>query len=128
EPQFRMRATGSLTDVQVALRAGYGDREVEVRADGISPPIMILPPEEGQRRVRCIRCDIAAQQQAVEQLLNLGLKPDESGEFFIAEGEAAIRFWSEGVSSLPEEWALYVPEELVGTRVRSSAVTMHARV
>lgn len=128
EPEFRMRATGSLTEVQVALRATYGSREVEVRADGISPPIMIVPPEEGQKRARCIRCDIAAQQQAVEQLLNLGLKPDASGEFFVAEGEAAIKFWSEGVGSLPEHWDLYVPEELVGTHVRSATVLMHARV
>jgi superfamily II DNA or RNA helicase len=128
EPEFRMRATGSLTQVEVALRAAYGKREVEVRADGISPPIIFIPPEEGQKRPRCIRCDIPAQQQAVEQLLNLGLKPDESGEFFIAEGETAIKFWSEGVGSLPEEWELYVPEELVGTHVRSATVTMHARV
>lgn len=128
EPEFRMRASGSVTQVQVALRAVYGAREVEVRADGISPPIMIVPPEEGQKRARCIRCDIAAQQQAVEQLLNLGLKPDASGEFFVAEGETAIKFWSEGVGSLPEHWELYVPEELVGTHVRSTAVMMHARV
>jgi superfamily II DNA or RNA helicase len=128
EPQFRMRAGGSLTQVEVALRAAYGSREVEVRADGISPPIMIVPPEEGQKRARCIRCDIAAQQRAVELLLELGLKADESGEFFIAEGEGAIRFWSEGVGSLPEDWDLYIPEELVGTHVRAAPVAMNARV
>jgi superfamily II DNA or RNA helicase len=128
EPQFRMRAGGSLTQVEVALRAAYGAREVEVRADGISPPIMIVPPEDGQKRARCIRCDIAAQQRAVEQLLELGLRADESGEFFVAEGEHAIRFWSEGVGSLPEDWDLYIPEELVGTTVRTAPVAMSARV
>ncbi len=128
EPQFRMRAGGSLTQVQVSLRAVYGSREVEVRADGISPPIMIVPPEAGQKRARCIRCDIAAQQQAVQELLEHGLRPDESGEYFIAEGEAAIKFWSEGVGSLPEDWDLYIPEELVGTHVRSAPVAMTARV
>ncbi len=128
EPQFRMRAGGSLTQVEVALRAAYGSREVEVRADGISPPIMIVPPEDGQKRARCIRCDIAAQQSAVQLLLELGLKPDESGEFFVAEGEHAIRFWSEGVGSLPEDWDLYIPEELVGTTVRTAPVAMSARV
>jgi superfamily II DNA or RNA helicase len=127
-PDFRMRASGSLTEVQVGLRAIYGDREVEVRADGISPPIMILPPDEGQKRARCIRCDIAAQQAAVQQLLDLGLKADEGGEYFVAEGEHAIKFWSEGVGSLPEEWDLYVPEELVGTQVRSKPIDMTARV
>jgi superfamily II DNA or RNA helicase len=128
EPQFRMRAGGSLTQVEVGLRAAYGAREVEVRADGISPPIMIVPPEDGQKRARCIRCDIAAQQSAVQLLLELGLKPDESGEYFIAEGEHAIRFWSEGVGSLPEDWDLYIPEELVGTHVRTAPVAMSARV
>ncbi len=128
EPTFRMRAGGSLTDVQVGLRAAYGDREVEVRADGISPPIMFLPPEEGQKRAKCIRCDIAAQQAAVEKLLQYGLEPDESGESFVAHGDRAIRFWSEGVGSLPEDWDLYVPEELVGTQVRSKPVMMNARV
>jgi superfamily II DNA or RNA helicase len=128
EPTFHVQAGGSLTDAQVELRASYGDREVEVRADGISPPIMILPPKEGEKRARCIRCDIAAQQMAVEKLLALGLEPDESGQFFVAHGDRAIRFWSEGAGSLPEEWDLYVPEEFVGTQVRSKPVAMNARV
>jgi SNF2 family DNA or RNA helicase len=102
--------------------------EVEVRADGISPPVLILPPVEGQKRAKCIRCDIAAQQQAVEELLRTGLLPDESGEFFVAQAERAIHFWSEGVGSLPEHWDLYVPEDLVGTHVRGKPVTMNARV
>lgn len=128
EPNFHVRAGGSLTEAQVELRASYGDREVEVRADGISPPIMILPPKEGEKRARCIRCDIAAQQMAVEKLLALGLEPDESGQMFVARGDRAIRFWSEGAGSLPEEWDLYVPEEFVGTQVRAKPVAMNARV
>jgi hypothetical protein len=128
EPTFRMRAGGALTEVEVVLRAAYGELEVEVRADGISPPIMILPPQEGQKRARCIRCDIAAQQSAVEKLLDLGLEPDESGQHFVAHGDDSIAFWSEGVGSLPEEWDLYVPEELVGTQVRGKPVLMSARV
>ncbi len=128
EPTFRMRAGGSLTEVVVSLKAAYGDREIEVRADGLSPPIMFLGPEEGQKRAKCIRCDIAAQQAAVEKLLALGLEADESGEHFVARADNAIRFWSEGVGALPEDWDLYVPEELVGTQVRGKAVVMNARV
>lgn len=128
EPVFRVRATGSLTEAEVSLKAAYGDVEVEVRADGISPPVIILPPEEGQKRAKCIRCDIAAQQEAVELLLDRGLTKDEGGERFVAEGEDAIHFWSEGVGSLPEDWDLYVPEDLVGTQVRSKPVVMSARV
>ncbi|HVR20122.1 MAG TPA: SNF2-related protein [Polyangiaceae bacterium] len=128
EPTFRMRAGGSLTEVEVTLTAAYKDLEVEVRADGLSPPIMILPAQEGQKRARCVRCDIAAQQAAVEKLLDLGLEADESGQHFVAHGDDSIQFWSEGVGSLPEEWDLYVPEELVGTQVRSKPVLMNARV
>ena len=127
-PTFRLRAGGGITEAHVYLKAAYRELEVEVRADGISPPVIVLPPAEGQKRATCIRTDIAAQQDAVQRLLDLGLTPDESGETFIAEGPKAIQFWSDGVAALPEEWDLYVPEELVGTTVRTKAVTMNARV
>jgi superfamily II DNA or RNA helicase len=128
EPGFRMRAAGNLLEAHVSLRAAYGDLEVEVRADGISPPVIIQPPEAGEKRARCVRTDIVAQQQAARLLLDLGLQQTDSGEGFNAKGDAAIRFWSEGVGNLPENWDLYVPEELVGTHVRSKPVTMSARV
>ena len=127
-PTFRMRASGSLIEAHVTLIAAYGDTEVAVRADGISPPVIIKPPEEGQKRARCIRCDIAAQQAAAEKLRALGLKPDESGQYFVANGDAAIKFWSEGVGSLPDDWDLYVPEDLVDTHIRSTPLRVAARV
>lgn len=128
EPAFRMRAAGNLLEAYVSLRAAYGDLEVEVRADGISPPVIIQPPEAGEKRARCVRTDIVAQQQAARLLLDLGLQQNDTGESFIAKGDSAIRFWSEGVGNLPETWDLYVPEELVGTHVRNKPVTMSARV
>ncbi len=64
----------------------------------------------------------------MQLLLDLGLKPTESGEHFVARAERAIQFWSEGVGALPEDWDLYVPEHLVGTHVRSKPVLAHARV
>lgn len=127
-PVLVMQATGDLTLARVSLKARYGEHEVDVRADGISQPIIFQPPEPGQRRARCIRCDIAAQQQAVELLLELGLQATESGEHFVAERDAAIRFWSEGVARLPREWEVYVPEELLAARVRSEPLVMSARV
>ena len=104
-PQFRLRASGSLVNAEVSLRTAYGDIEVEVRADGISPPIILKPPTESQRRATCVRADIVAQQEAVQLLLDLGLKPADSGETFVAEGQDALRFWSEGIGSLPESTA-----------------------
>jgi superfamily II DNA or RNA helicase len=128
QPVFRMRASGSLTEVRASLRAVYRNVEVEVRADGISRPIIVLPPKEGQKRAVCIRCDIVAQQQAAEELKQLGLQPDESGEFFVADGDRGISFWSEGAGSLPDDWELYLPEELAGAHVRSSPIQVNARV
>jgi superfamily II DNA or RNA helicase len=128
EPTFRMRAGGSLMEAHVTLIAAYRDTEVAVRADGISPPVIIKPPEEGQKRARCIRCDIAAQQAAAERLKALGLRPDETGQYFVAHGEQAIKFWSEGIGSLPDDWDLFVPDDLVDTQVRSKPIAAHARV
>jgi hypothetical protein len=128
QPKFVLRAGGSLTEANATLRALYGDTEIEVRADGISPPILVFPPTEGQKLARCIRCDIVAQQLAVQVLLEAGLFPNETGESFAVSGERAIRFWSEGIPQIPKSWRLYIPEEFVGTQVRNQAVMMQARV
>lgn len=128
EPTFRMRAGGSLTEADVSLFAAYGDEELQVRADGITPPVIIQPPEEGSKRARCIRVDIAAQQAAASRLMNLGLNADESGQSFTAEGDVALTFWTEGLAELPETWDLFVPEDLVGTQVRSANVGAFAKI
>jgi superfamily II DNA or RNA helicase len=128
QPKLILRAGGSLTEAHATLRALYGDTEVEIRADGISPPVLLFPPAEGYKRARCIRCDIATQQVAVQLLLDLGLLPDESGEGFHVNGERAIKFWSEGIPRIPKSWTLYVPEEFVSTQVRNAPVVMQARV
>ncbi|HTJ84013.1 MAG TPA: SNF2-related protein [Polyangiaceae bacterium] len=127
-PTFRMRAGGSLVEANVSLFAMYGTEEIPVRADGITPPVLIQPPAEGMRRARCIRVDIAAQQEAAEKLADLGLVPDPTGLTFVANGDRAIQFWSEGLGKLPEDWDLFVPEDLVGTEVRSKAVSVFAKV
>lgn len=127
-PTFIFRAGGSITDAEASLKARYGDLEFEVRADGISPPIVVLPPAEGQKRAKCIRTDIVAQQQAVQLLLDGGLSPTEYGESFEAQGSESIRFWSEGVASLPHDWDLYIPEDLIGAKVRGTPLAMKARV
>lgn len=128
KPTFTFRAGGSISEAEATLKARYGDLEIEVRADGISPPIMVLPAQEGQKRARCIRTDIAAQQQAVQLLLENGLDPSEHGDSFEARGEDAIRFWSEGVAALPQDWELFVPQELIGAKMRSTPIAMKARV
>jgi superfamily II DNA or RNA helicase len=127
-PTFRMRAGGTLVHAEISLFAAYGDVEMPVRADGITLPIIVQPPEEGTKRARCIRVDIAAQQEAANKLAELGLTPDEAGQMFVARGDAAIRFWTEGLAALPETWDLFVPDDLVDTQVRSSSIRAFAKV
>lgn len=129
EPSFRMTAQGELIQAEVFLFAGYGDVENQVRATGLGPPVLILPPSESsQGRFRCIRCDILAQQQAAQKLLDLGLTAHPSGDYFVAEGDNAIQFWSEGLGELSETWSLYVPDDLVDTQVRSSPITPFGKI
>ncbi len=131
-PTFRMRAGGSLTEARVSLRAAYDDVEIEVRADGMTPPVIVKPPQAGAvgraARARCIRCDIAAQQGAASQLREFGLVPDEDGNGFLARGDDAIQFWTEGIGQLPEDWDLFVPDDLVDVNVRGEALSANARV
>jgi hypothetical protein len=44
-PTFRMRAGGSLIEARVSLRAAYEDVEMDVRADGMTPPVIVKPPQ-----------------------------------------------------------------------------------
>ena len=128
-PTFRMRAGGSLVESHVALRAAYEDVEIDVRADGMTPPVIVKAPDPGStKRARCIRCDIVAQQDAAGKLRALGLHPDEEGNGFIARGDDAIQFWTEGIGQLPEEWDLFVPDDLVDVQVRGEALNASARV
>jgi superfamily II DNA or RNA helicase len=128
-PVIRMRAGGTLTEAQVSLRVAYNEVEIDVRADGMTAPVIVLPSQNKQeRRVRCIRCDIAAQQAAASKLREIGLRPDESGSMFVLQGEAAIRFWTEGIGQLPDTWDLFVPDDLVDVQVRSQSLAATARV
>jgi superfamily II DNA or RNA helicase len=128
-PTFRVAAGGSLTEAQVSLRAAYEDVEIDVRADGMTVPVLVKPPEPGSgKRAKCIRCDIAAQQDAAGKLRDLGLVPAEDGNKFVAIGDDAIRFWTEGIGTLPEDWDLYVPDDLVDVQLRTEALTANARV
>ena len=146
-PTFRLRAGGSLTEAHVSLRAAYEDTEIDVRADGMTPPVIVKPPKasqddgddegysgRGPRRVRAdkralvIRCDIAAQQEATNALKALGLKADEDGQSFVARGDDALQFWTEAVGALPDNWDLFIPDDLVDVQVRGSSLQANARV
>ncbi len=127
-PGFRVVADGTLTDVAVSLFAEYEDVEIPVSCVGMSIPVLVLPPGEGSRRARCIRADIEAQHEAAKRLCAVGLVPDETGDRFIARGDDAIQFWTDGLGALPEDWDLYTPDDLVDVQLRTEALGAQARV
>jgi superfamily II DNA or RNA helicase len=127
-PGFRVVADGSLTDLVVTLFADYDGHETPVSTVGMSMPVLVLPPGEGSRRARCIRADIPAQQEAAFRLRDLGLTPDETGNSFVARGDDAIQFWTDGIGALPEEWDLYTPDDLVDVQLRTEPLGAQARV
>ncbi len=127
-PRFKLRAFGELIESHVQLSAAYGDVEIEVRADGMSPPIAVLPPPGPGKKARCVRANVLAQQEAVGRVRALGFLPDEEGKGLVCRGDDAIVFWTEGLGSLPEEWEFFVPDDLVDVQVRSEAVGARARI
>jgi hypothetical protein len=129
EPTFRLRAGGTLTEARVALRAAYEEHEIDIRSDGMTPPVIVRAAGGGQgKRAKCIRCDIAAQQSAVAKLREQGLTTDEEGLGFVLRGDGALRFWTEGIGTLPEDWDLFVPDDLVDVQVRGEVLSASARV
>ncbi|MFI5299967.1 MAG: SNF2-related protein [Polyangiales bacterium] len=127
-PHFKLRAFGELIEARVQLSAAYNDTELEVRADGMSPPIVVLPPPAPGKKAICVRTNILEQQQAIEKIKELGFISDEEGKGLVCRGDDAIAFWTEGLGVLPEDWEFFVPDDLVDTQVRSEVVGAKVRV
>ncbi len=139
-PTFRMRAGGSLVEARVSLRAAYEDVEMDVRADGMTPPVIVKPPvatsasapgpsvgapasspatSPRPARARCIRCDIAAQQEAASQAARARPRPGRGGHRLRrAGGTTPSSSGPKGIGQLPEDWDLFVPDDLVDVNVR----------
>ena len=107
-------------------RAAYGDVEIEVRADGISPPVIILPPRGGAeaRPLHPLRHRRAAGGRGAS-CSTLGPRC-RTRAASPSSPRATTRSASgrEGVGALPEDWDLFVPEDLVDTQVRGKPVAM----
>ncbi len=58
-PSFKLRAFGELIEAHVQLSVAYGDTELEVRADGMSPPIVVLPAHRARQEGPLRACERA---------------------------------------------------------------------
>ncbi len=128
-PRFVLRADGDIVEAHVRLFARYDEHEFEVPFGEVPPPLAFFPPAEEGGRPRVVRRDVGAEMAAVQRILDLGFAPSEDDSRRPElRGEAATRFWTEGVGRLPEDWERFVPSDLTDVRVRSAAITPQLRV
>jgi len=128
-PHFQLRALGDIVEARVKLRVDYQGNEYEVPPSGFPSPLAFQTPDKGATRPKVVRRDVGAEMAAVQEVLNLGgFTVDEAGEYLVARGDDSVRFWTEGIGSLPEEWDRFIPNDLVDVTIHDSAVAPQARV
>ena len=114
-PGFVLTLEGNAERVRAQLAARYGGTTV-----GVLPgpgPVGYAIGSAGNRR-RLYRRNEAQERAAARALATEGLRWD--GEAYVASGDAAIHFLSEGVKSLPREWERFaaLPEVKIRPRLR----------
>jgi superfamily II DNA or RNA helicase len=128
-PHFQIRAIGDIVEAKVKLRVDYQGNEYDVPPSGFPSPLAFQGPDRGATRPKVVRREIGAEMAAVQEVLNLGgFSVDETGEFLVVRGDDAIRFWTEGMGTLPETWDRFIPNDLVDVTIHDSAVAPQARV
>lgn len=128
EPTLQFWANGDIAESVAVVKVAYDDEVFEVPPQGFPSPLAILPPDKDadDNRPRVVRRDIGAEMSAIQSLMNHGFKPDE--DRMMIRGEDAVAFWSAGITELPNEWELYVPDDLAKVKVRSESVSAQMRV
>lgn len=127
-PKMQLKAGGELIRATVRLRVVYDGEEYPVPTNGFPSPLAFLPPLDGEARPRVVRRDVGAEMTGVQELMNLGFTPGPEGDELIAEGDAAVAFWTTGIASLPKDWDKFIPDDLVNVKIRAHSVTPRARV
>jgi superfamily II DNA or RNA helicase len=126
---FQIRAIGDIIEAKVKLRVDYQGNEYDVPPTGFPSPLAFQGPDRTAPRPKIVRRDVGAEMSGVQEILNLGgFSADEMGEFLVARGDDAIRFWTEGIGSLPETWDRFIPNDLVDVTIHDSTVSPQARV
>ncbi|HJL18063.1 MAG TPA: SNF2-related protein, partial [Sandaracinaceae bacterium LLY-WYZ-13_1] len=129
EPSFRLDTDGDIVEARAKLVVHYGELDFPVPAQGFPSPLEFLPPADRKStRPRVVRRDVGAEMAAVQQLLNEGFEPDESGDGLEAKGDDAVAFWTDGIAELPDEWDKRVPDDLAKVNVRDTPVSPQMRV
>jgi len=119
-PELTLVSTGDLLHVEAKLLAQYGpgSNPVELTIDAPGTDLEIQFDSLGNPFG--IRRDRALETEALAVLAGLGLFQTSNG--YMADGPAALSFWSRGVSRIPPGWRKQLPPALVGLQVRSQPV------
>lgn len=127
-PRIQLWADGDIVEAEAHLKVAYDGQVFDVPSQGFPSPLAFLPAKSGETKPRVVRRDVGAEMAAVQKLLDLGFEPDDEGDELLAFGQDAIQFWSQGIGTLPKDWERFVPDDLVGVKIRKETVTSQMRV
>ncbi len=128
QPRIRLTTDGDILAARAKFHVIYGDQVFLVPPGQFASPLAFLPPNDASGRPRVVRRDVGAEMAAVQLLANQGFAVDETKEGLIAEGDAAIAFWTQGIAQLPVDWEKLVPSDLRAVKVRDASVAAAVRV
>ncbi len=130
-PKFQLRIQGDLLEATASLQVMYGKLALDVSLQGFPSPLAFDSKTEGtsgRAKPQVIRRDVGAEMSAVQALVDLGFECDEGSHTLSIRGDQAVAFWTNGISTLPEEWDKMIPHDLAEVTIRDKPVAAQARV
>jgi hypothetical protein len=115
-PHFLLTLEGNAERVKAQLGARYGGTTVAVTP---APGALGYAIGASGNKRQLYRRDEEGERAALRLLVAQGLRWD--GEAYLAQGDAAVTFWAEGLRALPAEWerfAARLPEVKVRSRLK----------
>ncbi|HEY6876596.1 MAG TPA: SNF2-related protein, partial [Polyangiales bacterium] len=131
-PRFALRAVGDLVEARAKISVSYREHNFEVPPRDLPPPLSFVNSSGAGAqggRPSVVRREVGLEMAAIQELLNHGFEvdPDNKSEL-VVRGDKAIKFWTQGISTLPETWDRFIPNDLAGVEVRKSPVQARMRV
>jgi superfamily II DNA or RNA helicase len=132
-PRFALRAVGDLVEARAKIGVSYREHNFEVPPRDLPPPLSFVTSNGAAGshagRPSVVRREVGLEMAAIQELLNHGFEVDpENKADLVVRGEKAIKFWTAGISTLPETWDRFIPNDLAGVEVRKSPVQARMRV
>src|SRR5262249_7671091 len=117
-PALLLSLEGSAEQVKAQLAARYGSATVPV---GPGPAHLGYAASPGAKGRTLHRPQEAVERHGAQRMLSLGFRFDPATSTYEASGDAAVSFWSSGLTELPGDWERFVarpPRVQVRRRLR----------